>query len=152
METLVDQDQAQILFQSSQTQAGAEDLHGLFQLLDGRQAGGDADHGIVGVHAVGISSACIGHDDACTLAQLQHKDKNAKLIEVVDEITPEIIAMAGGKGSSLGTGGMATKIRAAKIAMSHGIDMLIINGDKPTNLYDVFDGVKIGTLFEATKG
>ena len=42
---------------------------------------------------------------------------------------------------------MATKIHAAEITMSHGIDMLIINGDRPKNLYDVFDGVDIGTLF-----
>lgn len=80
------------------------------------------------------------------------KNPDAKLIERVTEITPEIEGGAQGAGSSLGTGGMATKIRAAKIAMSHGIDMLIINGDKPTNLYDVFDGIRIGTLFESQKG
>ena len=75
----------------------------------------------------------------------QHKD--AKLISRVDAITDEIRAAAGDAGSSLGTGGMATKIHAAEITMSHGIDMLIINGDRPKNLYDVFDGKDIGTLF-----
>ena len=44
---------------------------------------------------------------------------------------------------------MATKIRAAKIATDNGIDMLVINGANPDNLYDVFDGKVIGTLFVA---
>ncbi len=73
----------------------------------------------------------------------------AKLIECVADITPEIEAIAGGAGSSLGTGGMATKIRAGKIAMANGIDMIIMNGDKPKNLYTLFDGGKIGTLFKS---
>lgn len=72
---------------------------------------------------------------------------NAKLIEKIETITEEIKSAAGDAGTSLGTGGMATKIHAAEIAMNHGIDMLIINGDHPKNLYEVFDGNKIGTLF-----
>ncbi len=76
---------------------------------------------------------------------------DARLIDRVSEITPEVEAVAGGAGSSLGTGGMATKIRAAKIATNHGIDMMILNGDKPDNLYKLFDGERIGTLFEAQK-
>ncbi len=76
-----------------------------------------------------------------------HKNPDAKMINVVEKITPEIEALAGGAGSSLGTGGMATKIRAAKIAVNHGIDMVILNGDNPDNLYTLFDGGKIGTLF-----
>lgn len=75
----------------------------------------------------------------------------AKLIPEINAITDDIINAAGSAGTSLGTGGMATKIRAAKIAMASGIDMLIINGDRPKNLYDVFDGVKIGTLFKSDK-
>ena len=62
-------------------------------------------------------------------------DENAKLISVVEEITPEIIALAGGKGSSLGTGGMATKLLAAQIATSAGCDMIIANGSNPELLY-----------------
>lgn len=72
---------------------------------------------------------------------------DAKLISRVDSITPEIKAAAGDAGSSLGTGGMATKIHAAEITMQNHIDMLIINGNKPKNLYEVFDGHDIGTLF-----
>ena len=77
-----------------------------------------------------------------------HTDKNAKLIEVVDEITPEIIAMAGGKGSSLGTGGMATKLKAAQICTESGIDMIIANGSTPAILYDITEGKSVGTKFK----
>ncbi len=76
---------------------------------------------------------------------------NAKLISRVDKITDEIVNSAKGAGSELGTGGMATKIKAAKLATQSGIDMLIINGNRPKNLYDVFDGNIIGTLFAAEK-
>lgn len=76
-----------------------------------------------------------------------HKDKNAQLITDVKEITSEIIALAGGKGSDLGTGGMATKIKAAQIATEQGTDMIITNGDTPTVLYDIVEGKKIGTRF-----
>lgn len=76
---------------------------------------------------------------------------DAKLISKVEAITDEIKAAAGDAGSALGTGGMATKIHAAEITMNNNIDMLIINGDKPKNLYEVFDGNKIGTLFSGKK-
>lgn len=74
---------------------------------------------------------------------------DAKLISRVENISEEIEKAASGAGSQLGTGGMATKVRAAKIANAHGIDMLIINGARAENLYDVFDGKIIGTLFAA---
>jgi len=75
------------------------------------------------------------------------KDPDARLIPVVDAITPQILALAGGAGSGLGTGGMATKLRAAQIAGEAGIDMVITNGEKPENLYDIFDGKAVGTRF-----
>lgn len=78
-----------------------------------------------------------------------HKDKNAKLISEVKEITPEIIALAGGAGSSFGTGGMITKIHAAQIAMEARCDMIIANGLNPEILYDIVDGKKVGTKFIA---
>ncbi len=74
---------------------------------------------------------------------------DARLISRVEGVTEEIESFAGAAGSELGTGGMATKLKAAKIANSHGIDMLIINGSRAENLYDVFDGKIIGTLFAA---
>ena len=78
-----------------------------------------------------------------------HKDKDAKLLPEVRGITPEIIALAGGKGSALGTGGMATKLHAAQIANDAGIDMLIANGADPDVLYAIVDGQAVGTRFIA---
>ena len=74
-------------------------------------------------------------------------DAGAKLITRVDEMTDEIMALGGGRGSKLGTGGMATKLGAAKICMEAGTDMVIINGDKPELLYDAAEGKPAGTLF-----
>ena len=79
------------------------------------------------------------------------KDPNAKLISVVEEVTPEIEALAGGKGSELATGGMSTKLSAAKKAMAAGTDMIITNGDRPEVLYDIAEGKKVGTLFAARR-
>ena len=80
-----------------------------------------------------------------------HKDKNAVLLERVENITPEIIKMTGGAGSRFGTGGMETKIKAAKIATDAGIDMVIANGKDPSVLYDIIDGKNVGTRFVAGK-
>ncbi len=76
------------------------------------------------------------------------KDKNAQLIETVEKITPEIEALAFGAGTSLGTGGMQTKIHAAKIATEAGVEMVISNGERPLDLYDIVEGKKIGTRFK----
>ena len=80
------------------------------------------------------------------------KNPDAKWIPTVEEITPEIQALAGGAGSGLGSGGMATKIRAAKIVMDAGIDMVIMNGERPDLLYDLFQGEAVGTRFLGKKG
>ena len=80
-----------------------------------------------------------------------HTNKNAELIDEVYEITPEIIALAGGKGTELGTGGMATKIHAAQICTAQGTDMIIANGSNPALLYDILDGKKTGTKFIGRK-
>ncbi|MCD8108155.1 MAG: glutamate 5-kinase [Oscillospiraceae bacterium] len=79
------------------------------------------------------------------------KNPDAKLMSKITEISGELIEMAGGEASGLGTGGMATKLRAAKLAMNENIDMMIINGKRPANLYDVFDGKETGTLFTTDK-
>ena len=76
-----------------------------------------------------------------------HRYEDAKLIEEVRAITPEIMALAGGAGSALGTGGMATKLSAAKIIMEAGGDMVIANGKEPQILYDIIDGKNSGTRF-----
>ena len=76
-----------------------------------------------------------------------HKDSNATLIKCVTEIDENIESLAGGKGTELGTGGMVTKITAAKICMACGCDMIITNGNNPTSLYDVVEGKEVGTRF-----
>lgn len=78
-------------------------------------------------------------------------EKNAKLIPLVEEITPEIQALGGSSGSSLGTGGMVTKIKAAKIATEAGIDMIIANGKESSILYDIMEGKSVGTFFKGKK-
>ena len=80
-----------------------------------------------------------------------HKDPNAKLIPVVEELTPEIVALAGGKGSEFGTGGMATKLKAARIATCAGVDMVIANGAHPELLYPIVEGKPVGTRFLGIK-
>ena len=78
-----------------------------------------------------------------------HKDPDASLIPEVHEITPEIEALAGGAGSARGTGGMVTKLRAARIATESGCDMIIANGAYPELLYSIMDGNSAGTRFFA---
>jgi len=78
-----------------------------------------------------------------------HKQKDAKLIDTVTDISDDIIALGGGSGSSLGTGGMQSKIKAAQICVESGCDMIIANGENPEILYDIAEGEKIGTRFIA---
>ena len=80
-----------------------------------------------------------------------HSDPNARLIPVVKEITPEIERLAGGAGSSLGTGGMLTKVIAAKRATNAGVDMIITNGAHAEVLYDILEGKPVGTKFIGKK-
>lgn len=79
------------------------------------------------------------------------KDKNAKLIELVEEINDETLSFGDGAGSQLGTGGMKTKLEAAKICTQSGSDMIIINGQNPDLLYDCFSDKQVGTKFKAKK-
>lgn len=76
-----------------------------------------------------------------------HKNREAALIPEVREITPDILALAEGVGSALGTGGMETKLHAAQIVMDAGTDMVIANGALPETLYDIVAGAPVGTRF-----
>lgn len=78
-------------------------------------------------------------------------NKDARLIPLVTDITPEIISFAGGSGTDLGTGGMKTKLSAAQIAMEHGIDMIITNGVDPSVILDICAGQSHGTLFRSPR-
>lgn len=72
----------------------------------------------------------------------------SELIKIVDKVTPEIEKYAGGNSSSgKGTGGMKTKIDAARIATAAGVRMVIMNGAKPENFIDAIKGENIGTMF-----
>lgn len=72
---------------------------------------------------------------------------DAKLLHRVEALTPEIMEMAGGAGTWRGTGGMATKLSAARIATAAGCEMVITNGSRMEALYDIVDGKDVGTRF-----
>lgn len=80
-----------------------------------------------------------------------YKDKNALLLSEITEITPEIEALGGQSRSGLGTGGMSTKLAAAKKCVERGTDVVIANGSSPAVLYDITDGKKVGTRFISKK-
>jgi len=73
----------------------------------------------------------------------------SKKLSVITEITPEIESCAGGVGSKQGTGGMVTKLTAAKIVTAEGIDMVLANGNDPSIIMDILMGEDVGTLFAA---
>ena len=105
-----------------------------------------------------IVACCVKADLLVLLSDIEglytadpRKDPDARLIPTVEEVTPEIEALAGGVGSSLGTGGMATKLRAAKMVTAVGCDMVITNGEHPERLYDIAEGKDVGTRFIAKK-
>ena len=79
-------------------------------------------------------------------------DPNAHLLHRVKKLDEQIWNLAGAAGSNQGTGGMVTKLQAAKLCMECGCDMVIANGNRPANLYDILDGKAVGTRFtEGTK-
>ena len=74
---------------------------------------------------------------------------DAEVIPLITEIDEEIESLAGGAGSRRGTGGMQTKLKAAEMVCSEGIDMVITNGEAPERIYDILDGKPTGTLFSS---
>ncbi len=72
---------------------------------------------------------------------------NAKRMERITAIDEKMQALAGGAGSRRGTGGMKTKLQAAKLATAQGIDTVVTNGKRPSALYDILKGKNVGTLF-----
>lgn len=79
------------------------------------------------------------------------RDPNAELIPRVYTLDERIMKLAEGGGSALSTGGMVTKLRAAKIATASGCDMIIASGKNPEHLYEILDGKAVGTRFYAKK-
>ena len=76
-----------------------------------------------------------------------HKNPDAKLISIAAKVDENLLALAGKSAGDQGTGGMITKLQAAKICLSCGCEMVIANGNRPDNLYDIMDGKSIGTKF-----
>lgn len=76
-----------------------------------------------------------------------HVDPHARLLHTVTKIDDTILNLAGVSSTAQGTGGMVTKLRAAQICMDCGCDMVIANGRRPENLYDILDGKNVGTKF-----
>ncbi len=76
-----------------------------------------------------------------------HNNPDARLIPRVTAIDDYILSIAGVSGSKLGTGGMITKLQAARICLGCGCDMIITNGRNPAVLYDIIDGKPVGTTF-----
>lgn len=72
---------------------------------------------------------------------------NAKLINRIESIDESVYSLAGGAGSRRGTGGMKTKLQAASLATSQGIDTIVTNGKKPASLYEIVKGKNVGTMF-----
>ena len=105
-----------------------------------------------------IVAKSIGADKLILLSDIDglftadpHKDKNATLISHIEKIDDAVLNLGGGSVSGQGTGGMATKLEAAKISTGAGCDMIIANGNRPANLYDILDGKEIGTTFKGVK-
>ena len=78
-------------------------------------------------------------------------DKTARLVREVPALTDEVLALGGGAGTARGTGGMATKLSAARIATAAGIPVVIANGQRPECLYDIVAGKPVGTRFAAQR-
>ena len=105
-----------------------------------------------------LTAKLVGADMLVILSDingLYNKDPNrypdAKIIHTVDKVDESIYEMAGGAGSRMGTGGMKTKLDAAVIATGAHMDMVIMNGSDPADLYKVLDGEKVGTIFIGLK-
>lgn len=103
-----------------------------------------------------IVSELIGADLLIILSDIDgfydkdpRKNKDSKMLTEVMEVTKELEECAGGAGSNLGTGGMITKLQAAKRANKAGVDMVLANGEYPEIINDIVKGENIGTLFAA---
>ena len=101
---------------------------------------------LVAVHAGADMLVVLSDIDGLYTAD-PRRDPQARLIPEVRALTDEIVSAAGGSGSKLGTGGMATKLAAAGLCMRAGVDMLIVNGQNPEILYDAAAGKPVGTRF-----
>ena len=106
-----------------------------------------SNHSILVAKLVGADLLVILSDMDGLYDKDPHKYKDAKFISKITEISEDILNMADGAGTSRGTGGLVTKLSAAKICMEAGTDMVISNGQRPEDIYDIVDGKEVGTRF-----
>lgn len=76
---------------------------------------------------------------------MQHPD--ARLFSTLHAVTDKEMALAGGEGSTFGTGGMATKLLAARYLLEHDQEMILAKAENPSSLFDILEGKPIGTYF-----
>ena len=76
-----------------------------------------------------------------------NKDPDARIIHHVEKIDDSVMALGGGSSSSLGTGGMHTKLVAAGMCLDAGISTVILSGENPEDMYGLLEGKQIGTVF-----
>lgn len=101
-----------------------------------------------------LTASLVGADLVVLLSDIDglytadpHKDPDARLLSRVDRVTDEIVASAGGAGSSVGTGGMYTKVRAARYMMLTGVPLVVCLGSQENVLVDAALGRDVGTRF-----
>jgi len=101
-----------------------------------------------------LVAAMVGADLVVVLTDIEglydsdpRLDDEAQLLEHIDELTDEVYEAAGASGSAVGSGGMVTKVEAAKVLMQAGIPMVICDGRRPDVIVDAVDGKPVGTLF-----
>lgn len=102
-----------------------------------------------------IVAALVGADFLLLLSDIDglytddpRRCPDARFIDTVEQIDEDLMRMGKGSGSDVGTGGMATKLSAAKIATASGADMVIANGDDFHVIHRILQGANIGTLFK----
>lgn len=109
-------------------------------------------------HLSAMTAKLVGADLLLILSDVEGvydrnpKDPDARLIPMVDEITDELEQVAGKAGTKMGTGGMKTKIGAARMATESGIDTVITSGEDVNNIYKILEGVSLGTFFRKNPG
>ncbi len=100
---------------------------------------------------VGADLAVLLTDIAGLYDSDPRENGGARLLEHVEKLTPEMLSAAGGTGSAAGSGGMATKVEAAKVLMRAGIPMVVCDGRRENVVVDAVAGMPVGTLFAGGK-
>ena len=116
--------------------------------LDHQHSFGDNDRlAAIVTHETAADSLVVLSDIDALYTANPHVNPNAQAIPLVSEVTAELLAGANGS-STLGTGGMATKLYAADYLLKRARQMVLINGENPATILGVVNGKQVGTLFK----